>query len=474
MGKINGLLAAYLLNSVWQVTVITALGLLCSIFLRRGQGRHRHSLWVLCLGACVLVPSVTVLMQVRSAAESEKEELVTHEQSPRDGLSQKGGWSFLSLSSRSRPVRITELFLNILAGGYLSLLIFRSAQVGWAYRRTLRIRRRAQASEIPEVMARAAEQCKRLFELSSLPILFSDEIATPATLGWRKPVLLIPVDFCTDGVSSEVAISALSHEMAHIRRKDFLLNLLYELFSVPLCFHPGTALIRSRIAQTRELACDEMAARLLPSGKQYAQSLLHIAQDVFAAAPAAGSNYAMGLFDTNGLEERIMNILRMPEMAKKGSRARMLFVLSLLAALSLVTSAFSFRVSADTNPADTQRFVGTWVTKYKGQAFITLKIKSENGQLGGSTVHVDRLDYVDGELVPSSDHFVEQEIVQANVAGNTLHLRIGGHDSISFDFTLTGPNAAQMRTVGDVEDSPDQAPPQKKPWHFERIAEGQK
>jgi hypothetical protein len=267
--------------------------------------------------------------------------------------------------------------------------------------------------------------------------------------------------------------------MAHIRRHDFLLNLLYEVISLPLCFHPAAALIKARIAQTRELACDEMAAGRLPSGEQYARSLLHIAQTIFAAAPSAKSNYvrsnyAMGLFDTHALEERIMNILKVHE-TRNHSRIKILTALTLVSAVSLLTSAFSLHVAGDTAAGDTQRFVGTWVTKYKGQTFITLKIKSENGVLGGSCIHVDRLDNVNGELIPSSDQFTEQEIVEARASGNKLVLRISQHDSMSVEFTLKGPDEADVIIIGDaradVGASPDQAPPQKKPWHFERLSE---
>ena len=111
------------------------------------------------------------------------------------------------------------------------------------------------------------------------------------------------------------------------------------------------------------------------------------------------------------------------------------------------------------------------MTKYKGQTFITFKIKSENGGLTGSCIHVDRLDNVDGELIPSSDKMTEQEIVEARASGNKLSLRIGGHDSISFELTLKGDNDADLITVGEVGNSPDQAPPQKKPWHFQRVAD---
>ena len=474
MEAINSILVGYVLNSLWQVTLIVGLALLCSLYLRRMPARHRHELWVLCLGACVLVPAVTVAWQIRANDSSANSVRVSGNESTPSSLPQGGGWSFLNLRSRTRPVQFASSLLNGLAFGYLGLLAFRCLQLGWIYRRTLQIRRRAYVREIPQGLSRAADRCQTLFGMGSISLLCSAEVSSPSTVGGRHPVLLIPPRFFTGQIADEDLMSALSHELAHIQRRDFLLNLIYQIASVPVCFHPAVALVKSRVAETRELACDEAAASVLRSGSQYARSLVQIAQNILAGAPPAKSNYALGLFDTKVLEERIMNILRMPESATKRSRSRMLFVCSLVAVLSLVTSAFSFRVSGDTSSADTQRFVGTWVTKYKGQAFITLKIKSANGALGGSVVHVDRLAMLaDGELVPSSEQFVEQEIVEAKVAGNKLNLRIGGHDSIYFEFTLMAPNAGEMLTVGDLGGSPDQAPPQKKPWHFERVGQGQ-
>jgi beta-lactamase regulating signal transducer with metallopeptidase domain len=476
MPTIDRMIVGYLLNASWQITVIAGLALLCSTFLRRVPGRSRHILWVLCLAACVLVPAATVVMQVRAGTQADSGAQVFAESSMHVTVSHRGGWSFLSLRSRTRPVQFAPVLLNVAAWAYLILLCLRSLQLAWIYRCTSNVRSSAYERSIPPAVAQAAESCRQLFSIPLVPLLCSEEIASPSIVGWRNPVLLVPVRFFTDEMREEDALSALSHEMAHIRRRDFALNLLYELISVPMCFHPATALIKTRIAQTRELACDEMAVRLLPSGKQYARSLLNIAQTMFAAAPSAKSNYAMGLFDTHALEERIMNILGMPKSSGRGSHTRALIAFALVIAVSLLTSAFSLRVGVDTTSADTQRFVGTWVTKYKGQTFITIKLKSENGKLGGTCIHVDRLDMLaNGELVPSSDQYVEQEIVEAKASGNKLNLRIGGHDSIYFELTLKGANEADMLTVGDAPDknTPDQPPPQKMPWHFQRMAESQ-
>lgn len=475
MQTIDRMIVGYLLNSVWQIAVIAALAFLCSTFLRRAPGRYRHILWVLCLAACVLVPAVTVVMQVRAGGQAGDGAPVFAETSSHVAVSHQGGWSFLSLRSRTRPVQFAPVLLKVAAWVYMVLLGLRCLQLAWIYRRTWHVRRSAYERNVPPAIAQAAETCRQLFSDPAIPLLCSEEISSPSTVGWRNPVLLVPVSFFTDDIREEDAISAFSHEMAHIRRHDFALNLLYELISVPLYLHPATAFIKTRIAQTRELACDEMAVRLLPSGKQYARSLLHIAQTVFAAAPSTKSNHAMGLFDTQALEERIMNILRMPKGVVRGSRTRIMMAFVLVSAVSVLASAFSLRVASDTTSGNDQRFVGTWVTKYKGQTFITLKLKSTKDGLGGSCIHVDRVADVDGALIPSSNQYVEQEIVQAKVYGNKLDLRIGGHDSIHFELTLKGGNEADVLAVGDAPDksSPDQAPPQKKPWHFERVAESQ-
>lgn len=141
MEAINSLFVGYLLNSLWQITLIVALAFLCSLYLRRVPGRHRHTLWVLCLAACVLVPAVTVAWQLRTNVRIENGVRAAGSESGPASLPLRGGWSFLSLRSRTRPVQFAPFVLNVLAFGYLGLLAFRCLQLGWIYRRTLQVRR---------------------------------------------------------------------------------------------------------------------------------------------------------------------------------------------------------------------------------------------------------------------------------------------------------------------------------------------
>jgi len=462
------MLVTYLLNSFWQISVIALFAVLCSAFLRRIPGRYRHILWVLSLAACVLVPLATVLKQGRTDGNAAASGPQTIEEEHASGAgSSRRGMAFFRPRGRTSALHVRPMLVSVLAWVYATLLLFQCVRLGLTCRRTARAWKNAHQRAMPATLSQVVERCCRLFSMPAMPMLCSSEVSSPSTMGWKRPILLVPESFFDEELCEQDLMSAVSHELAHVRRHDFVLNLVYEVASLPLCFHPATALIKARIAQTRELACDEMAASVLPSGKHYARSLLHIAQTMFACARPASSNYAMGLFDTQALEERVMNILNMPKKTRRGSRPRMLAALFLVGAVSLLLSAFSVRVAADNTSANTQRFVGTWVTKYKGQAFFTIKLKSENGTLGGTCLHTDRLLWVDGELIPTGE-MTEQKIVEARVSGSKVNLQIGETDPISIELTLTGDGVGEGRAI--VGDSPDGPPPQKKPWHFQRVA----
>jgi beta-lactamase regulating signal transducer with metallopeptidase domain len=116
--------------------------------------------------------------------------------------------------------------------------------------------------------------------LQPIPILVSLE-----GKGQRPWASTTPFWFCRSApcrASEDELASMLGHGLAHIRRHDFLLNLVYELLIFPISFHPAATLIKARIDQTRELACDEIAAEGMSTRTQYASSLLSIAQSVAA------------------------------------------------------------------------------------------------------------------------------------------------------------------------------------------------
>ena len=160
---------------------------------------------------------------------------------------------------RARPVSLGPLLLYALVSAYLLFLLYRLTRLAQAWNRTGQIRQSAYPRKIPDVMASAVARCQAAIGLRSVSILGSSQISGPLTLGIRRAAIVLP-ESMLQSTSPQELTAALCHEMAHIRRHDFLMNLVYELALLPLSFHPAARLIKRRIDETRELACDEMAA----------------------------------------------------------------------------------------------------------------------------------------------------------------------------------------------------------------------
>jgi TonB family protein len=90
-----------------------------------------------------------------------------------------------------------------------------------------------------------------------------------------------------------------------MKRRDFQKNLFYEAASLLLAFHPVIWILKIHIAQTREMICDEMATKGLIDSRRYTESLLRLATMV-AVGPRVSTPHAIGIFDANILEKRIM------------------------------------------------------------------------------------------------------------------------------------------------------------------------
>jgi len=354
---------------------------------------------------------------------------------------------------------------------YAAFIVYGAVRLYCGWRSMQAMLHRSSESQIPPVMLAVVERCHSLLGMKPVPIWLSREGKGPATLGIRNPVLMLPEWFLSQASEDEIS-STLSHELAHIRRHDFLLNLVYELLLLPISFHPAAALIKVRIDQTRELACDEIAAESLPSRTQYARSLLSIAQSMAANQRSATIGYALGLFDTSTLEDRIMNVLeRANRVRKTRAQSLVLATLALLIVTCLGVSGVSIQVIQPTSTdTDLQQFVGTWHAKFKGKTFLTIILDKQQdkltGTMSGTDVQLDK----DGELTSAEERDGINPIVETTLTSGVLRITAKEEDSqdtIQCKMKLIGTDQAELRMVTP----PDVMTP--KPWKLERAKHGQ-
>jgi len=106
-------------------------------------------------------------------------------------------------------------------------------------------------------------------------ILVSDDIASPVTFGWRKPVVLLPAHFAS--LDTQVQEAILCHEIMHVRRHDWLFTVSEELVRAVFWFHPAIWWLLGEIGLAREQEVDRLAIEITREREQYMDALLAIA-----------------------------------------------------------------------------------------------------------------------------------------------------------------------------------------------------
>lgn len=170
---------------------------------------------------------------------------------------------------------------------------------------------------------------------------------SPLVLGWLRPLILVPpAAFLV--LTPEALEAVLRHELAHILRRDFLVNFLQSLLEALLFFHPAVWWVSRQIRSEREHCCDDLAAACTGDALDYAQALVELERlrsgNPFHAelAPAARGGSLMF---------RIRRLLQPQTPAAPLGMRGALFLLLASGAVVAVAGARSGRTGARTLPA---------------------------------------------------------------------------------------------------------------------------
>ena len=107
-------------------------------------------------------------------------------------------------------------------------------------------------------------------------LLVSALVQAPTVVGWLRPVVLVPVG-ALGGLPAEHLEALLLHELAHIRRHDYLINLVQSVAESLLFYHPAVWWVSGQMRAERELCCDDLAISISGDALTYARALAHLA-----------------------------------------------------------------------------------------------------------------------------------------------------------------------------------------------------
>ncbi|MBV1775136.1 serine hydrolase [Burkholderiaceae bacterium DAT-1] len=302
-----------LIHSLWQIALICCLCGVIQVCFRNSHPRRRYVVCLIALLACVLFPVAeftTRLMAIREA----------------------GGLATMHMTSQaadtlSRWIAFTEANLNACVSLWAIGVIFMGARMtsGLVW---LHAMRRA-GHRMPDLERRIAPFMARLNIRRDIMVRAVDHLTTPMTFATFRPVILVPVALLGQ-ISPHYLDALLAHELAHIKRFDYCINILQGMVETLLFFHPGIWWLSRSVRHLREEIADDLAASALDDACVLAHALNELEQ--FQSSPHPLAQSAHG----GALVSRIKRLVR-PE--RRAISWKMTFPVIGLAATCLIAQA---------------------------------------------------------------------------------------------------------------------------------------
>ncbi|MDO3624664.1 M56 family metallopeptidase [Mucilaginibacter sp. BT774] len=146
--------------------------------------------------------------------------------------------------------------------------------------------------------------CEKLQISKAVRLLESGYVKVPMVIGHLKPVILMPVGLLA-GLPAEQVEAVLLHELAHIRRHDYVVNFLQTLAETVFFFNPGLLWISSLLRDERENCCDDIALEQTKNKREFVQALISFKEHSLSA-----ENYAVAFQGKkNHLLHRVSRIM---------------------------------------------------------------------------------------------------------------------------------------------------------------------
>jgi TonB family protein len=334
-------LLAYVLNSLWQVLLIFAAAWVAARVVRPSGAAMEHRIWVSALVLEALLPacSITPSQLVRSLAQIIPWRWGSHAVGGNVSVTVTSGAAFAH-----SLLHLPRHLLAAIALAYTCLVALGAARLLRGLWATRGMRRRSHPIVLTGAAAHTWTHCSDQFDVRDAQVAVSCEASYPMTMGLRRRLVLLPAEFAA--LQEEDLVAAIAHEFAHMQRRDFAKNLAYAVLSLPIAYHPLLWLTRVRLGETREMICDAMAADAVAGPQRYARSLLRLASVLLQGTPQR-TLHAIGIFDANIFERRVMNLTQKHVELR---RAQRLATAAACIALGLATcaSALALRMNVAT------------------------------------------------------------------------------------------------------------------------------
>lgn len=176
-----------------------------------------------------------------------------------------------------------------LSCAYLVVMMVLSVRLSFGFRQVKQLRSVGISKAAIDWRLFVDDHAKLLGIKKKVQVLVSNIATSPYTIGFFKPIILIPLA-SLNHLSTQQMEAILLHELAHIRRHDYLLNIILQVVEISLFFNPFMRLLLKQARLERENCCDDWVLQFRYNPADYARALLAIEKYSMQSLLAMGSN----------------------------------------------------------------------------------------------------------------------------------------------------------------------------------------
>ncbi|MDB5749329.1 MAG: peptidase, partial [Massilia sp.] len=257
--ELIGHIGATLLDSIWQCALVGLETSVALLGLRRARPQTRYAIACTGLLLCLLWPALELIARLHGGAASASGTPVLMQMLPGAGGAGSGGWQgFL------------QAHLAWLVAGWAACAAALSLRLALGL---VWVGRAARSQRVDAHWnARLATMATQFGITREVHLRVVDTLSSPVTAGWWRPVVLVPASLLS-GMSPQLLEALLAHELAHVRRFDYPVNLAQSMIETILFYHPVVWWLSHRIRVEREQIADDIAARQLGEPRRLALAL---------------------------------------------------------------------------------------------------------------------------------------------------------------------------------------------------------
>jgi len=296
-----------LLHFLWQGSLVAIVAVTVLRFCRLGSSNIRYVVACFALAAMLAAPLMTAYVLAAQSAPAtfrSASALVDAGRSVAErGATLEGLRIAQEALAKSAGFSALEDYFPLIVSVWLagvSVLLVHTFR-GWYHIR--RLHKAALAWTPSSWQLPANRLAQRLALRKAVRVVEFSTVDVPTVLGWLRPVIILPVAAVAQLPPAQVE-AILAHELAHVRRHDYLVNLLQRVAEAVLFYHPAIWWISARVREEREHCCDDLAIDICGDRDNYAIALAELERQRTTAP-------VLGLAATDGpLLNRIRRILQ--------------------------------------------------------------------------------------------------------------------------------------------------------------------